>query len=156
MNAKARDLLGSVLMLVFVASLWVQRDYNTPFGGIFPDIVMVGLGGLLVVSMLLVMTPWRAIKDGEEKAKTGKSAHWFDMVVVGSILLSWTVLLRYLGFIATGLIGFGSISWFLNERRGSFRGLIESVLVGAIMVAALVLVFQYLLKVPLPKGNIFG
>ncbi len=156
MNAKARDLLGSVFMLVFVASLWVQRDYNTPFGGIFPDIVMVGLGVLLVATMLLVMTPWRAIKDGEEKTKEETSFHWFDMAVVGGILLTWTVLLRYLGFIATGLIGFGSISWFLNERRNSFRGLIESILVGVVMVAVLVLVFQYLLKVPLPKGNVFG
>jgi hypothetical protein len=156
MNAKARDLLGSVLMLVFVVSLWVQRDYNTPFGGIFPDIVMVGLGGLLVATMLLVITPWRAIEDGEEKVQKGTSFHWFDMAVVGGILLTWTVLLRYLGFIATGLIGFGSISWFLNERRNSFRGLIESILVGAVMVAVLVLVFQYLLKVPLPKGNVFG
>ena len=106
--------------------------------------------------MLLVITPWRAIEDGEEKAQKGTSFHWFDMAVVGGILLTWTVLLRYLGFIATGLIGFGSISWFLNERRNSFRGLIESILVGAVMVAVLVLVFQYLLKVPLPKGNVFG
>ena len=156
MNAKARDLLGSVLMLVFVVSLWVQRDYNTPFGGIFPDIVMVGLVVLLVTTILLMMTPWRAIKESEEKAKAATSFHWFDMAVVGGILLAWTVLLRYFGFIATGLIGFGSISWFLNERRNSPRGLIESVVVGAVMVAVLVFVFQYLLKVPLPKGNFFG
>jgi len=156
MNAKARDLIGSVLMLAFVASLWVQRDYNTAFGGIFPDIVMAGLVVLLVGTMVLMMTPWRAIKDSEEKAKGGAPFHWFDMAVVGGILLTWTVLLRYLGFVATGLIGFGSISWFLNERRSSLRGLIESILVGAVMVAVLVLVFQHLLKVPLPKGNIFG
>jgi hypothetical protein len=156
MNAKARDLLGSVLMLVFVASLWVQRDYNTPFGGIFPDIVMAGLVVLLVMTILLMMTPWRAIKDSEEKTTVKTSFHWFDMAVVGGILLTWTVLLRYFGFVVTGLIGFGSISWFLNERRNSLRGLIESALVGAVMVAVLVVVFQYLLNVPLPKGNIFG
>ncbi|MGK2908113.1 MAG: tripartite tricarboxylate transporter TctB family protein [Desulfuromonadales bacterium] len=156
MNAKARDLLGSVLMLAFVASLWVQRDYNTPFGGIFPDVVMVGLAVLLVITILLMMTPLRAIKDSEEKAQGKASFHWFDLALVGGILLAWTVLLRYFGFIATGLFGFASISWFLNERRNSLRGLIESALVGAVMVTVLVIVFQYLLKVPLPKGNFFG
>lgn len=156
MNAKARDLLGSFLMLAFVASLWVQRDYNTPFGGIFPDIVMGGLVVFLVITILLMMTPWRAIKDNEEKAQGKTPFHWFDLAVVGGILLAWTVLLRYFGFIVTGLFGFGSISWFLNERRNSLRGLIESALVGAVMVTVLVFVFQYLLKVPLPKGNFFG
>ena len=73
MNARICDLLGSVLMLVFVASLWVQRDYNTPFGGIFPDIVMVCFVVLIAATMLLMPTPWRAIKNsGEEKATTAE------------------------------------------------------------------------------------
>jgi hypothetical protein len=155
MNAKARDFLGSVLMLAFVFALWVQRDYITPFGGIFPDIVMVVLAGLVVVTLVLMFTPWKAVTEEGDKQQELPS-HWFDMAVVGGILLAWVVLLRYFGFIATGLIGFGSISWFLNERRNSFRGLIESVLVGVFMVTVLVLVFQYVLKVPLPKGNVFG
>lgn len=155
MNAKARDLLGSVLMLVFVVSLWVQRDFNTPFGGIFPDIVMVGLVVLVVITIVLMFTPWQALKEDEEKEKSS-SVHWLDMAIVGIILFAWTLLLRPFGFIATGLVGFGTISWFLNERRNSARGLIESALVGAGMVLLLVLVFEYGLKVPLPKGTVFG
>lgn len=155
MNAKARDLLGSVLMLVFVVSLWVQRDFNTPFGGIFPDIVMVGLVVLVVITIVLMFTPWQALKEDEEKEKSS-SVHWLDMAIVGIILFAWTLLLRPFGFIATGLVGFGTISWFLNERRNSARGLIESALVGAGMVFLLVLVFEYGLKVPLPKGTVFG
>ena len=155
MNAKARDLLGSILMLMFVVSLWVQRDYITPFGGIFPDIIMACLAALVVLTMLLMLTPWRAIKDAEEGKADKSSSHWFDMAVVGGILLAWTFLLRYVGFISTGVIGFGSISWFLNERRNSIRGVMESVLIGVAMVALLVFVFEYLLKVPLPKGKLF-
>jgi hypothetical protein len=155
MNAKARDLLGSVLMLVFVVSLWVQRDYNTPFGGIFPDIVMAGLVVLVVITIVLMFTPWQALKDDEEKEKS-ISTHWLDMAIVGIILFAWTLLLRPFGFILTGLVGFGTISWFLNERRNSAKGLIESALVGAGMVFLLVLVFEYGLKVPLPKGTVFG
>ena len=155
MNAKARDLLGSVFMLVFVVSLWVQRDFNTPFGAIFPDIWLGILVGLVAITILLMFTPWRAIKDTEEK-KESSGSHWFDMAVVGAILLAWAFLLRYVGFIATGFIGFSSISWFLNENRKSFKGLLESSLVGVGMVAILVLVFEYLLKVPLPKGSFFN
>jgi hypothetical protein len=155
MSARARDFLGSILMLAFVASLWVQRDYNTPFGGIFPDIVMGCLVVLVVATMLLMFTPWPAISEGKQEGK-GTGFHWSDMVVVGAIMLAWVILLRRVGFVATGLLGFGSISWFLNERRSSFRGVAESFGIGAAMVALLVLVFEHLLKVPLPKGSIFG
>jgi hypothetical protein len=154
MRAKIRDLLGSILMLVFVALLWVQRDYYTPFGGIFPDIAMVCLAALVVVTLVLTPTPWHALKNGEENKK-GHALHWFDMAIVGAIMLAWTLLLRRLGFITTGLLGFGSISWFLSERRNSVRGVIESFIVGAAMIGVLLLVFEYLLKVPLPKGTIF-
>lgn len=154
MNARIRDLLGSVLMLVFVVSLWLQRDYTTPFGGIFPDIAMFCLAALIVVTILLMFTPWLTIKKVAEKEKE-KAFYWFDMTVVGIILLAWTLLLRHLGFIATGLLGFGSISWFLNDQRYSLRGVIKSFTVGAVMVGVLVFVFEYLLKVPLPKGAIF-
>ncbi len=72
MNARSRDLLGSVFMLVFVISLWIQRDYITPFGGIFPDIALVGLGTLVILTLVLMPTSFRAIKDeteGEKKEK---------------------------------------------------------------------------------------
>ena len=77
------------------------------------------------------------------------------MAVIGVIMLAWTVLLRHLGFLTTGIIGFTSISWFLNDRRNSVRGLVESAVVGAAMVGLLILVFEYGLKVPLPKGTLF-
>jgi len=155
MNAKARDLLGSVFMLVFVVSLWMQRDFNTPFGAIFPDIWLGILAGLVATTVVLTFTPWPALRDEvNEEQKT--RVHWFDMALVGGILLVWALLLRYLGFILTGVCGFGIISWFLNNRRNTLRGVFESGVVGVGMVVLLVLVFEYLLKVPLPKGNLFG
>ncbi|MFV0439403.1 MAG: tripartite tricarboxylate transporter TctB family protein [Desulfopila sp.] len=156
MNTKMRDLLGSAFMLVFVVSLFAQRDFTTPFGGIFPDIWMGILVALVAITILLTWSPWSALQADDEKKETATRGHWFDMVVVGAILLGWAFLLRYLGFLATGILGFGSISWFLNDRRNSVRGFLESMLIGVAMVAVLILVFQYGLKVPLPKGNVFN
>ena len=154
MNTKTRDLLGSAFMLIFVVSLWLQRDFTTPFGGIFPDIWMGALVALVVITILLTWTDWSAMENGEE-AGTTKGGHWFDMAVVGAIMLTWTILLRHLGFLATGVIGFTSISWFLNDRRNSFRGFLESAAVGVAMAGVLILAFEYGLKVPLPKGTLF-
>jgi hypothetical protein len=157
MNAKTRDLLGSVLMLAFVAILWVQRHYITPFGGIFPDIVMIGLTALALLTIALAFTPWRAIKEEKEAdKKASPPRHWFAMATVAAAMLAWTLLLRTLGFALAGVLGFGGIAWFLSERRSSPRTLITSFAIGAALTFLLIFVFDRLLQVPLPKGTLFG
>ena len=154
MQAKTRDLIGSILMLIFVAVLWIQRDYTTPFGAIFPDIMLICTAILVVITLVMMFTKYPAMKDNGEQAEKTK-AHWLDMAIVGGILFLWTFFLRQGGFIIMGFLGFASISWFLNERRNTIKGVMESILVGVFMVALLVIVFEYLLKVPLPKGIFF-
>lgn len=154
MKARTRDLLGSIFMFVFVVSLLVQRDFNTPLGAIFPDVVMGCVVLLIVITIALMFTPWSAINDDEESVQPA-GGQWFDMIFVGALLLAWTVLLRPAGFIFTSFLGFTIISWFLNEKRNSLKGIILSTVVGAGMVGLLIFVFQYVLKVPLPKGTLF-
>jgi hypothetical protein len=153
-KASSRDRLGSVLILVFVASLWVQRDYMTRFGGIFPDIVMELTAGIAVLSLVLSFTRYAAMK-GEAKPAGGKALHWTGMIVVGGILLAWAVLLRYLGFVLTGILGFGAISWYLGGARTDIRDIVRCLAVGTAIVFLIVLVFQRLLDVPLPPGILF-
>lgn len=155
MKARTRDLLGSVLMLAFVAMLWVQRDYMTPFGGIFPDIVLEIMAGVLVVTLVLSFTPYAAMKeDGERKKEVGKT-NWTDMAVVGVILLAWAVLLQFLGFALTGIVGFGSISWYLGGMPRDLKDIGRCLLIGVAIVVLMIVVFQHLLEVPLPPGRIF-
>lgn len=156
MSAKVRDLLGSILIFIFVAVLWSERNYMTPFGGIFPDVVMGCLFLLVVVTFILSFTPFRTIKDGDGAAAEKGEKHWREMIVVAVILLAWATLLRYLGFALTGVIGFGSITWYLSEQRNSARCILTAVIIALAMTYLLVFIFEYLLKVPLPPGRIFG
>jgi len=155
MKAGTRDRLGSILMLAFVAALWAQRDYMTPFGGIFPDIVLEIMAGVLVVTLVLSFTPYAAMKEtGEKKEEAGKT-NWKDMAVVGGILLAWALLLQYLGFALTGIVGFGGISWYLGGMRRDVKDAGRCLLIGIAIVILMVVVFQRLLDVPLPPGKIF-
>lgn len=158
MRAVVRDRLGSLLMLAFMTSLWVQRDYMTPFGGIFPDIIMECLAVLVIVTLILSFTPFRAIKDDADKKEEGAEAKrsWFEMIVVAVILLAWTGLLRYLGFALTGIFGFGGISWFLSAKRSSPKVIVTCFVIGAGITFFLIYIFEHLLLVPLPAGRIFG
>jgi amino acid transporter len=156
MKASTRDRLGSILMLAFVASLWAQRNYMTPFGGIFPDIVMEIMAGILVTTLVLSVTKYAAMKEAGEKKEDDGKINWKDMAAVGGMLLAWAVLLRYLGFVLTGVLGFGAISWYLGGMRKEIKDVGRCLLIGVAMTFLMVLVFQRLLEVPLPPGTIFG
>ena len=109
-----------------------------------------------MLTFLLAFTPWRAIKEGEEKKKEAPRKNWFEMAVVAVILLAWTALLRYVGFALAGVLGFGGIAWFLSSRRGSLRTIITTFAIGVALTFLLIFIFEHLLQVPLPKGTIFG
>jgi hypothetical protein len=155
MKAGTLDRLGSILMLAFVAALWAQRDYMTPFGGIFPDIVLEIMAGVLVVTLILSFTPYAAMKEAGEKKEEGGKTNWKDMAVVGGILLAWAVLLRFLGFALTGIMGFGTISWYLGGMRRDVKDAGRCLLIGVAIVFVMVVVFQRLLEVQLPPGKLF-
>jgi Tripartite tricarboxylate transporter TctB family len=155
MKARTLDRLGSILMLAFVAALWAQRDYMTPFGGIFPDIVLEIMAGVLVVTLGLSFTKYAAMKEEGEKKKGAGKTNWKDMIVVGGILLAWALLLRFLGFVLTGILGFGSISWYLGGMPKDVKDAGRCLLIGVAIVVLMVVVFQRLLDVPLPPGTLF-
>ncbi len=153
MTVKTRDRLGASLLLLFVIVLWAQRDYLTPFGGIFPDRVMIIMAFLLVLDLILSFTPYASLKEKEEDKKE-EETHFIKMVIVAVLLLLWAGLLRYFGFILSSISAFSIISWFLSERR-DLRHLLTSVFVAVVLTYSLVYIFEHLLAVPLPKGTIY-
>jgi hypothetical protein len=156
MDAKFRDRLGSVIMLAFVAILWGNRDYTTPFGGIFPDAVMILMTVLIVVSLIQSFTRRRAMEVENHNGEGEKEErNWLDMAVVMGILLLWVVLFRYLGFALAGVVGFASIAWYTSGKRRDWKMVVKAVLVGMAVTFVLMAIFGYLLQVPLPEGEIF-
>jgi ABC-type Fe3+ transport system permease subunit len=157
MDAKFRDRLGSVIMLVFIAILWGNRNYTTPFGGIFPDAVMIIMTALVVVTLIRSFTRRQAMEvESKQKEEEKEEEHWLDMAVVMVILLLWVLLFRYLGFALAGVVGFASIAWYTSGKRNDWKMVLKAVLVGIAVTFVLIAIFGYLLQVPLPEGEIFG
>jgi ABC-type Fe3+ transport system permease subunit len=156
MDAKFRDRLGSVIMLAFVAILWLNRSYTTPFGGIFPDAVMILMTALIVISLLRSFTRRPAMVMDEQQSKDEKEEkHWLEMAVVMVILLLWVVLFRYLGFALAGVVGFAAIAWYISGKRKDWKMIVKAVIIGVVVTFTLMAIFGYLLQVPLPEGEIF-
>lgn len=157
MGAKFRDRLGSVIMLAFIAILWVQRGYTTPFGGIFPDAVMILMTAFVVLTLILSFTRYRTMQEEDEKKEpASEGKRWLDMSVVIAILLLWILFLRYVGFVLTSLVGFTSIAWYISGERNNWRTIVKALAVALAITFLIVYIFGHLLKVPIPPGEIFG
>lgn len=153
MGATFRDRLGSLFMLVFIAVLWFQRDYTTPFGGIFPDRIMILMAAFAVVALILSFTPYRVMKEEDEKEPEGKRRG--DMAVVIAIMFAWVLLLRYVGFALTSVVGFTSIAWYISGERNNWRTLVKALAIALAITFLIVYIFGHLLLVPIPPGEIF-
>ncbi|MBW6486529.1 MAG: tripartite tricarboxylate transporter TctB family protein [Syntrophobacterales bacterium] len=153
MGATFRDRLGSALMLIFIAVLWVQRDYTTPFGGIFPDRIMLLMAAFVILALILSFTRYRVIKDKEETEPEGN--RWGNVAVVIAIMLAWVLSLRYLGFALTSAVCFTSIAWYISGERKNWRTIVKAAAVALIITFLIVYIFGRLLQVPIPSGDIF-
>jgi uncharacterized membrane protein len=156
MGATFRDRLGSIIMLAFIAILWVQRGYTTPFGGIFPDRIMIIMAVFVVATLILSFTRYRTMKGEEQKESETGEKRWLDMAVVTVIMLLWVLLLRYAGFALSGVVGFASIAWYISGERKNWKMVVKAVVLGLAITYLIVFIFGYLLRVPLPQGEIFG
>jgi Na+/melibiose symporter-like transporter len=156
MGATFRDRLGSIIMLAFIAILWVQRGYTTPFGGIFPDRIMIIMAVFVVVTLILSFTRYRTMKEEEQKEAETEGKRWLDMTVVIVIMMFWVLLLRYAGFALSGVVGFASIAWYISGQRKDWKTVVKALLMGLAITYLIVFIFGHLLKVPLPKGEVFG
>lgn len=153
MSVKSRDILGSLLMLVFVAVLWVQRDYTTPMGGIFPDRIMGIMALLALLGLALGLNP-RGASQAEARPSEG-GRRWRELFVVIGILAVWTLFLRQLGFALLSTLCFSGMAYYLSGRYRDIRTIAKALAVGVATTALFVFVFGYLLKVPLPPGTLF-
>jgi putative tricarboxylic transport membrane protein len=143
-------------MLAFIVILWVQRGYTTPFGGIFPDRVMIIMTIFVVVTLILSFTRYRTMKEEEQKESETGEKRWLDMAVVIVIMMLWVLLLRYVGFALSGVVGFASIAWYISGQRKDWKTVVKALLMELAITYLIVFIFGYLLKVPLPQGEVFG
>lgn len=160
MSPTFRDRLGSVLMLVFVAVLWMQRDYSSPFGGMFPDSIMILMAIFIVAALILSFTRFATMTaetdSNMDDAELDPSVnHRLRVLVVALLLIAWVLLYRPVGFALTGVFGFASIAWYLGDHTNNIRSAAKA-LGFAILVSFIVyMVFDYFLLVPLPPGFLF-
>lgn len=156
----AADLAVGTLMLLLVGVFAAQRDYMTPFGGLFPDAVMTGLAFfsllLLARTAYLAWGPRRRPNPtpAAGSVSSESEAEPLSKVILMAVLLAaWLWVFWRLGFVVGGTLGFAALAvWLAPEHRSSWQLWARSLAAGAAWTLVLYLAFGRMLSVPLPFG----
>ena len=156
----AADFTVSLVMLALVGTFAAQRRYMTPFGGIFPDAVLVGLALLCVLLLArTVYTAWRVRGQAPPSLESGSagpedaSEPVSHIVLTLALLTAWLWVFWTLGFVVGGVLGFIVLAvWLAPQGRSSWRLWLRSLVAGAAWVLSLYAAFGRILGVPLPFG----
>lgn len=141
-----KNLLTGGLLLVLVASFWVQRAYRFPHTNILPDAVMVILA---VLSLWLLVVGWRTRHVDEVHEE--QALPWADLGRAVALLAAWVVALPWLGFLVSGIVFSTVISLSMRTAGRTLRGALLDVAVNAGVVVAIYLAFTQVLYVRLPE-----
>lgn len=140
-----KNLLTGVLLLLLVASFWVQRDYRFPHTHLLPDAVMVILA---LLSLWLVVQGWRT--RAQREAHEEEALTWADLGRAVALLTAWVALLPWAGFLLASIIAGTLISVTMRTGRPTVRQLALDVAVNVAVVVGIHLVFTQVLYVRLP------
>ncbi|MEW6049073.1 MAG: tripartite tricarboxylate transporter TctB family protein [Bacillota bacterium] len=162
------DFAVAIFMLALAGVFWAQRNYMTPFGGIWPDAILVALAA--VSALLLVRTAAAAFRarsrrsPAADPAPAPASAVTADpsqaapdplawVLGISAALAAWLFVFWKLGYVAGGALGFAGLATLLARAgRTDWKLWVRALAAGAAWVLVLYLAFGRMLGVPLPFG----
>jgi putative tricarboxylic transport membrane protein len=154
MTNKQRNLLTSVLFLAFGAFMFIQSQgvkhkiASDVGSGYVPAFIA---GCMIVVSVAkLIITLTRKDPDADKKQKSDSSTK--GGVVTILIMLVYMLIFEKVGFIVSSIVFlFALMNWFANSKN---RNIPLFAVISVIMPIAVSALFNFVIKMPLPKGII--
>jgi putative tricarboxylic transport membrane protein len=134
-------LTGLVLLVLAIVYGVTASGYEAMIGdplgpAVFPVVLAIPLG---LLSLYLIARP-----DPEPDWARGRAL--LKQVLALAVLVAYAYLLEPLGFIVTTLLAVVALGWLLGAR------LRDATLAGVVIAVVLFVLFDVLLKLPLPAG----
>lgn len=140
------NIIGGAAVLVICLIFWVQRDYSSEYGGIFPDAVLITLA---ILSIMLVARGvlWRHETGWDTTGRLG----YKDLGRALLLLAAWVTSLPILGYFYGGILFFTLVALMMRTSRPTWKNVLLDLTVAVAVVGAFYLAFTQVLYVNLPE-----
>lgn len=140
------NILGGAAVLLICLIFWVQRDYSSEYGGIFPDAVLISLAALSVV-LIARGVLWRHETGWDTAGRLG----YKDLGRALLLLAAWVISLPILGYLYGGILFFTLVALMMRTSRPTWKNILLDLTVAVAVVGAFYLAFTQVLYVTLPE-----
>lgn len=152
MQSRRKSDAGAALMAAVIAAvaalmLWEAGEFSQ-FGSIFPRVA----GGVMLLGSLFVLGR-TLLGKGPESAQRSSSG-LLSSVALMVVMLVWILMLEVAGFTLASWVGFLALALIAGGEWPSLRKAALYAVVGLVLVLALQLLFQQVLGVRLPAGEL--
>lgn len=141
------NVVAGLTMVVVAGAFWVQRDYTSQYGGLFPDPVMIALAALGLILAALGLAG-RRVGDSDQEARRLPLAGLARAVLV---LLAWVASLPILGYLVGGVVFFLVMALLMRTERPRPKDVALDLVVAVVVVTAFYFAFTNVLFVRLPE-----
>jgi putative tricarboxylic transport membrane protein len=139
------NIVGGAAVLIVCLVFWVQRDYTSQYGGLFPDALLI----VLAVLSLILIARGIFVRDESGWDTEGRLAPR-DLGRAVVLLAAWVASLPILGYLVGGIVFFTLVAALMRTERPRAKDIALDLVVGVGVVGAFYLAFTRLLYVNLP------
>lgn len=139
------NIVGGCAVLILCLVFWVQRDYTSQYGGLFPDALMIVLAVLS-----LIMIARGVFRRHESGWHPEGRLEPLDLGRAIVLLAAWVASLPILGYLVGGILFFTLVAALMRTERPRVKDIALDLVVGVGVVGAFFLAFTRLLYVNLP------
>jgi hypothetical protein len=148
-------LVSSVVVWI-ASSHFTKRPVEEAFGaGFLPGLIAIVLGVLSIVLIIRGVAEYKKVKDPSSvnKSETASIKEKIELLktplFVSVSIMVYLLILEYIGFlISTPLLLFATTKIMGAKTK-------NSIITAIILTLVTVIIFQFALRIPLPRGKIF-
>ncbi len=144
---KIADRIAALLLLGICVSGWVISRTFSPLSGLFPQVIVLILGGLSL--LLFILSFFRSPEEERFVLVQGRA---LPVALTVLIMAAWVALISVLGFLVTSLLMFSLMTIVLGGKERTARQLVLRILVVCASTVGFYLFFDRLLLVSFPRG----
>ncbi len=147
---KTADRIAALILLGISAYFLFESKHFSPFGALFPRVIIYILGILALILFVLSF-----FKKGGGKLFEETKSVYLPVAIAFILVIGWVALLQYIGFFVTSIFFFSLITVFLDRKATKGPVLIKRLLMTCGSVTGFYLFFAKVMQVPFPEGIFF-